>query len=100
MTFNNFLNFLNSLYLYYSYHIPELKLKTIPVLKKLKESKIEITLQNPTPYLLHINFNQIENQENVKLDLPQNQVILSPKDDTADLDIDQNTQVQFKDDPK
>ena len=66
----------------------------------MKESKIEITLKNPTPYLLHINFNQIENQENVKLDLPQNQVILSPKDDTADLDIDQNTQVQFKDDPK
>lgn len=99
MTFNNFLKFLNFLYLL-SYHIPELKLKTIPVLKKLKESKIEITLQNPTPYLLHINFYQIENQENVKLDLPQSQLILSPKDDTADLDIDQNPQMQFKDDPK
>ncbi|XP_054161438.1 dynactin subunit 4-like [Oppia nitens] len=83
------------------YHIPELRIKSIPLMKKGEEFKLEMTLQNPTPYTLHVNIfdlvdTSIEPSAGIKV--AETEMVLAPKDDTADLDIDQNYHSQFNDD--
>lgn len=78
-----------------------MRIKTVPELKVGQETKIELTLQNPTPYLLHVTLlpNLKTESKYAKVVLPSIEIQLAPKDDTADLDVDQNLQSQFQDDP-
>ena len=94
----------NSLIINYfcSYHIPELRIKNIPELKVGKEVRIELTLQNPTPYVLHVTLFDLDEspEASAAVRIPDVAMALAPKDDTADLDIDQNISSQFSDDKK
>ncbi|CAG2121349.1 unnamed protein product, partial [Medioppia subpectinata] len=82
------------------YHIPELRIKSIPTLKIGQEFRLEMTLQNPTPYALHVTIFDLSesSDESAAIKVPQLVMGLAPKDDTADLDIDKNFQSQFNDD--
>lgn len=86
------------------YHIPEVRVKTIPVLKLNEECKIEVTLYNPTPYAAHVTLLPCENAEedalfNSKVVLPSSQLVVAARDDTADFDELNDAQL-MKDDPK
>jgi len=61
-----------------------------------------MTLQNPTPYVLHVTLLPVEESANqtAKIVVPNLVMQLSPKDDTADLDVDQNLHPQHNDDKK
>ncbi len=61
-----------------------------------------MTLQNPTPYVLHVNLLAVEevSDQTAKIIVPNVALQLGPKDDTADLDVDQNFHSQFNDDIK
>ena len=85
-----------------SYHIPELRIKSIPQLKVGQEVRLEMTLQNPTPYVLHVTLFESDEtpDQSASVKLPTVAMALAPKDDTADLDIDQNYLSQFNDDKK
>lgn len=74
----------------------------MPKLKKDQEFRLEMTLQNPTPYVLHVTLLPVEETANqtARIVLPKTVIKLSPKDDTADLDVDQNFQSQYNDDIK
>ena len=89
-------------YLVNSYHIPELRIKAIPQLAIGREARLELTLQNPTPYVLHVSLFQLEesDDQSVRIKVPEIEMVLPPKDDTADLDVDQNLLSQFNDDQK
>jgi len=82
------------------YHIPELRIKSLPQLKKDQQIRLEMTLQNPTPYTLHVTLLAVEDNtsQTVKIVVPNVVLQLSPKDDTADLDVDQNLHSQYNDD--
>lgn len=82
------------------YHIPELRIKSLPVLKKNEEIRLEMTLQNPTPYVLHITLLPVEEivNQTAVIVVPNFTIQLSPKDDTVDLDVEQNIHSQYNDD--
>ncbi len=79
-----------------------MRIKSLPVMKKDEEFRLEMTLQNPTPYVLHVNLLEVEDMSNqtAKIIVPNVVLQLGPKDDTADLDVDQNFHSQFNDDIK
>ncbi|KFM61907.1 Dynactin subunit 4, partial [Stegodyphus mimosarum] len=82
------------------YHIPELRIKNISKLYLGKVCRIEMVLINPTPHPSHVNFKPLETQpENLStVKLPPSELLLAPRDDTAEFD-DTNDSQNFKDDP-
>lgn len=84
------------------YHIPELRIKSVPPLEFQKETKVELTLCNPTPHPCHITFLHLDNAEELQnfslVVLPPYELILAPRDDTAEFD-DINDNQAYRDDP-
>ncbi|GIY81762.1 dynactin subunit 4 [Caerostris darwini] len=82
------------------YHIPELRIKNISKLYLEKTCLVEMVLINPTPHLAHITFEPIEepSEDLSTVKLPPGELVLAPRDDTAEFD-DINDNQSFKDDP-
>ncbi|KAF8787846.1 Dynactin subunit 4 like protein [Argiope bruennichi] len=82
------------------YHIPELRIKNVSKLYLQKTCLVEMVLINPTPHLAHITFEPVENPSDdlSSVKLPPGELILAPRDDTAEFD-DVNDNQNFKDDP-
>ncbi|GIY20640.1 dynactin subunit 4 [Caerostris extrusa] len=82
------------------YHIPELRIKNISKLYLEKTCLVEMVLINPTPHLAHITFEPIEEPSDdlSTVKLPPGELVLAPRDDTAEFD-DINDNQSFKDDP-
>ncbi|XP_042907808.1 dynactin subunit 4 [Parasteatoda tepidariorum] len=82
------------------YHIPELRIRNISKLYLDKVCRVEMVLINPTPHLAHVTFDQVEDTSDSmsKAKLPLGELVLAPRDDTAEFD-DLNDAQNFKDDP-
>ncbi|KAI1303581.1 Dynactin subunit 4 [Halotydeus destructor] len=73
------------------YHVPEIQIRALPVLVAGKTGTLEITIQNPSPYALHVTLEDSDDSDdgtNCDVSLPQVEMIIPPKDDTLDIDID------------
>ncbi|KAG8188563.1 hypothetical protein JTE90_007170 [Oedothorax gibbosus] len=82
------------------YHIPELRIKSVSKLYLEKTCRVEMVLINPTPHPAHITFEDIEDPpKNLSpMKLPPGELILAPRDDTAEFD-DVTDSKNYKDDP-
>ena len=74
------------------YHIPEVRLMKLPTnLEPGQDVSLELTLQNPAPYKLNITLIPSDDPDdgtNCDISLPQTDIVIPPKDDTLDIDVD------------
>ena len=86
-----------------SYIVPELRILKLPSVMKLNETaRIELTLTNPTQYLINVTLLPVDITNNPIADviLPNTVLQLTPKDDTGDLVDVESSNSKFNDDPK
>lgn len=89
-------------HLCFSYHIPELRILRNYPLTAGEVSKIELTLTNPTQYLLNVTLLPVDIHLNSSADvvLPSTVLQLTPKDDTGDIGEIDPSASSFNDDPR
>lgn len=82
------------------YHIPELRIKNISKLYMEKACRVEMVLINPTPHPAHVTFEDADelSAKFSKVKMPPCELVLAPRDDTAEFDDTNDTQ-NFNDDP-
>ncbi|XP_027205743.2 dynactin subunit 4 isoform X1 [Dermatophagoides pteronyssinus] len=84
------------------YIVPELRILKLPSIMKLNETaRIELTLTNPTQYLINVTLLPVDITNNPIADviLPNTVLQLTPKDDTGDLVDVESSNSKFNDDP-
>ena len=84
------------------YHIPELRILKLPSLKMGNTTRVELTITNPTQYLLNVTLLPLDIHLNATADLvlPNTVLQLTPKDDTGDIVDFDSSASKFNDDPK
>lgn len=83
------------------YHIPELRILKLPSLKMGNTTRVELTITNPTQYLLNVTLLPVDIHLNATADLvlPNTVLQLTPKDDTGDIVDFDSSASKFNDDP-
>ncbi|KAK3091632.1 hypothetical protein FSP39_021373 [Pinctada imbricata] len=82
------------------HHIPEIRIFAPPDLHLKKESKLILTLCNPSAYNTTVSFLQAEQDDfhNTKVELPKHPVVVLHRDEAAMYDVTNQTEENFKDD--
>ncbi|OTF82844.1 dynactin subunit 4-like protein [Euroglyphus maynei] len=83
------------------YIVPELRILKSPPMKLNETTRIELTLTNPTQYLINVTLLPVDITNNPIADviLPNTVLQLTPKDDTGDLVDVESSNSKFNDDP-
>jgi dynactin-4 len=85
------------------HHVPEIRIMSQPDFQPQKESQVILTMLNPLDSLTHVtllpNDDPGNDWDTAKVELPACELVLSPRDDTAEFDDGSNQQHDFKDDP-
>ncbi|KAK2156680.1 hypothetical protein LSH36_207g01010 [Paralvinella palmiformis] len=85
------------------HHVPEFRIMSLPNLQINKEVQLILTLFNPLDTLTHVALLPSPTDElkwdTAKVVLPTCELVLSPRDDTAEFDDTVDQQQNFKDDP-
>ncbi|UXI18192.1 hypothetical protein NH340_JMT04135 [Sarcoptes scabiei] len=82
------------------YYVPEIRLMKSSTMKSNESNLIEMTITNPTQYLMNVTLLPVDISANpdCNLILPNTVLQLTPKDDTGDI-IDIDSASKFNDDP-
>ncbi|XP_070543936.1 dynactin subunit 4-like isoform X2 [Ptychodera flava] len=84
------------------HHVPEIRIFSIPNLYFEKESQVTLMLINPVEDNTHVTLEAVEPSEDngatALVKVPESELVLAAKDDTADYDDNADLQ-DFKDDP-
>jgi hypothetical protein len=92
------------------YHVPEIKLQAIPeTLSATEWTDLIVTIKNPTSYKMKVQLFECDqtnratatkNEVCLRAQFPEKELLLFPKDETLDLGIEHNEQVEVEDDPR
>uniref|UniRef100_T1JF52 Dynactin subunit 4 n=1 Tax=Strigamia maritima TaxID=126957 RepID=T1JF52_STRMM len=84
------------------YHVPNIRLSAEIQLAVNEKTRAVLTLTNPTQNTMHVTLqpgNLTEYKQSGKVELPQAEIIIGPRDDAAEFD-DMSENMGFEDDPK
>ncbi|XP_074647458.1 dynactin subunit 4-like [Tubulanus polymorphus] len=84
------------------YFVPDIKIMTMPHFQFQKESRVVLTMVNPSDYMGKVTFRPLDQpdwSETALVSCPDEEILLSPRDDTAVFDDGTTSQKEFKDNP-